>query len=499
MASASVHGSDLPARSGARIPTAIEQRLEWKPTVGRVVFRTKSDFLGLVNSYMFATGKRYTRDPTQEKNRRRVVLRCNGCEEGRLEIHHVHTSRANHWCLMGWELCECQSAAVPAVLGALKKEGVLSLANQNDVVETRDWELLASACFPAGYSASGPGKSVRMRPCRCSRKGCPGMVELRVKRRGNSLDDDGPVHVQNVVECSQQCKEMGNSRKQTIPAPDPPTEEVCCELCYDTDEPSEWYRFKCGKHVCRDCLGKLVATCPQEIAQSRGSLVVFAPEKYGKKHSHICPYCRDPYYPLSKLVKSTKGGPQGPDSWSYEEVRLESVIPTAFAYQSFSESLADTKSCPARLSAEQLKAAKDLPAALTAQKYRDVALPLYRIFRVAEAEARGSPDPLQTVLGVLRAVEADGYQRLHILKQSNACRRHRHPVLNFLDAVELLHDQNLDYGYLQRVADAATEKERRLLINEAYVNGYQGTGSVDYHLVVALLLEKKLVEVTYVD
>ena len=497
MSFAPLIGGDISARSGARIPTAIQQHLDWTPTVGRV-FRTADDFTWLLAAYQFATGKRYVRLPKKNMSRKYSVLTCSGCRRGRVEIHNIRTSQDSHWKLMVVELCECNGAGVPTALTSLKEEGVLSLANRAEVVQVKDWQLLASACFPGGYSSSGIGKSVVLRPCRCLRDGCPGMIELRLKRVGNKLDPEGPVHVERVVECSQICKEMGQSVKQAIQAPDPPSEEICCELFYDAEVASAWYQFTCGKHVCGECLCKLVGTCPQAIARSGSGLVVFHPENQ-PEHCHICPYCRQMYYPSTTLVRFTKSTSNGVESWLEEEVRLDSVIPTAFAYQCFSDNFASVRTRGISISAEQLKMAKDLPAALTTDQFYDTAAPLFRLYKQGVANARQMADPLETVLAVVRAVETGGYERLGILRQSSLFRRHTHPVLNFLDAVETLHDHGLDYGYLQRVADATDANERRRLVNEAYVNGFNGHGAVNYQVVVALLVRKHLVEVLSVD
>jgi len=95
----------------------------------------------------------------------------------------------------------------------------------------------------------------------------------------------------------------------------------------------------------------------------------------------------------------------------------------------------------------------------------------------------------------VQGLSDENFGRLQGLQQSTLFQRHEHEVLNFLDAVEALHDRQLDWGFLQRVADANGNEARSQLMNTAYREGwYVAEENVDERLILVLLQRKELLE-----
>ena len=115
--------------------------------------------------------------------------------------------------------------------------------------------------------------------------------------------------------------------------------------------------------------------------------------------------------------------------------------------------------------------------------------------RQAEEQARTGQLPEQEVFGLLDALTNEEFGRLQALRQAGQFQHHHHMVLNFIDAVERLHALGMDGGFLQRVASANDENQRRNLMQGAYQIGWGGSENISQQLVINLLQRNRLVEV----
>jgi len=361
------------ARCGAaRIPTAMEQRLWWKPAEG-TVFRTMSAFTAQLAVYQFASGKRYSKREKKRSNDGTIkrggdaIFLCSGCpEEGCICLQfQLHEKAGSFWVVKRVRACSCGAPSELACKLKMGTRGLLALRQRRDVVRKDEWPLLASACFPFGYTST----CIRVRDsprawsihCQCNTDGCPGrldtVVAYRNKNGGYRTADS--IDVEEVCDCSCECKQSGYARK-------------------------------------------------------------------------------------------------------------DSLVPTPFAYQSFH--------------AENLRTRE-----LRDKRVRG---------RTGAALESHTPGGLLEVLRSLSG--ADGvYERLDTMRQSALFDVHEHEVLNFLDAVEFLNVQRMDFGFLQRVAHAAVTGygSREALMRQVYRHGWGNKGGdVDDHLILALLVRRGLVK-----
>ena len=445
----------------ATVPTAREQRLEWKPVKG-AVFRQLTQFGVLFDVYCLVTGKRYKRAKVDNPKKEADFV-CTQCNEGRVCLRIQRSSATgSRWMVKSVKICGC--GVPPALLNDLRSNDLTDLVGTN-VAPLSDWKLLANACFPYGYSRNTQGSSRRW--CiSCRRSGCSGEIHTELDWVSGRRYD--AFHIVSAIDCSKECKEDG-SDGIPISAQSPQDDDETCPLCCQEEPMVEWIQFDCGKRTCRDCFEQLVRTCPSEMQKQKG-LFRFEPDKYDS-HCHHCPFCKKAYTPRTKLQLHVRGMV---DTAEEKEVRELVAIP--FAYQSFNNELA-----------AYVATAADY--AVVNEQFTEY---VHRMEREALEE---STAPAEEVWSVLNATALTSFERLATLAQTDLYQRHRHTALNFLEAVEDMHDRGMDHGFLQRVANANGETARCHLIQSAYANGWNEDGVIDPRLVINLLQRKKLLEV----
>ena len=480
--------------------TAFQVRLQWIPVMGST-FTTVREYESQLDVYMYVTGKRYERSKGEGNRKKDVVHRC-GTEDC-AGFFHLQIRRPNKretwWVVQQVIMCECGSP--PLELDMVRGRGLTALRGLKKLGTKNDWQLFANTFFPAGWSR----KKISSRHvvlC-CAREGCSGELNLFFKYTRGGYPKESPLRIGNVVGCTLECCEREEVPVQSshipplvpplsVSLPPLPPSQIICFLC--GEDVSQWVELPCRQQTCCECLAKLVRTCPRAI-QPIPNLVRFEPRTLPAEHCYTCPFCQAPYYPWTAIQLMGEGGQKS-------EVPVSDVVPTPYAYQSF-----DSKDLPAYVAG-----AADYDRVMVAyEKYLQTELEKrLRESAAASSEGLAGDEPTEPMepatsaedmVDLARAVVDVNYERLQILKQSGRFSRHVHEVLNFLEAVELLYDQELDSGFLQRVADAGTNRAqgRSNLLREAYEVGWEGRGFVDDRVVVALLLRKGLVEVFSVD
>ena len=235
-------------------------------------------------------------------------------------------------------------------------------------------------------------------------------------------------------------------------------------------------KFPCGQETCRSCFEKLVQSCPAAISQ-RANLCLFEPGR-NPNHHHSCPFCKVPY-----SAETTVQHRVGAGKVAVRDVRVDDLVATPYAYQSF-----DT----------------DAPAYIaTPDEYRAM-LPRYETYlqkieaqrlRESLVEARRQQIPSDELLSLLDAVTWQDFERLQTLQQSGRFRRHSYQVLNFIDAIEFLHQRGSDGGFLRRIADEHNDQRRYNFMQDAYEIGWGGQEDISPQLTLSLLQRNGLVEV----
>ena len=188
--------------SAAKVPTALQQRLDWKPAK-RTAYRQLTEFRRLFNVYCFATGKRYSHVAI---GRVEVDFVCRQCERGCCSVRLHRTSAASWWSVK--TVIDCDCGEPPALLDDLKSNDLTSLVGRY-VPHKSDWELLACACFPRGYVRNR--LTSRRWDISCKGERCNGKldVELQYISGGRKYDAFTVLAASN---CSEQCKEIGGER-----------------------------------------------------------------------------------------------------------------------------------------------------------------------------------------------------------------------------------------------------------------------------------------------
>ena len=157
------------------IPTAMQQRLQWKPVKG-AAFRRLTHFVALLEVYYFATGKRYERKPVKDP---RTHFVCDRCEKGRVGLRiHRKNAKAYWWVVQTVTTCNCGSP--PELLEDLQLHGPIALewgARWKKSGTGNCWRMPA---FPMGTFANcyrrAPGtfaaKGSKKQPIRCIQPVC---------------------------------------------------------------------------------------------------------------------------------------------------------------------------------------------------------------------------------------------------------------------------------------------------------------------------------------
>ena len=448
----------------AKVPTALQQRLGWKP-VKRTAYREMGDFRSLFDVYCFATGKRYDR---VDNSRTEVDFVCRACKRGCCSLRQHRTSAASWWSVKLVVACDCGEP--PALLKDVESNDLTALVGRY-VPQKSDWRLLACACFPRGYVRSRPS-SRRWRIC-CREEQCAGELDVQLQYVGGGRKYDA-FTVLAASNCSKQCKEIGGQRS-VIPVRALEEDGEACPLCCQ-DRLDEWVKFPCGQQTCRGCFEKLVQSCPAEISKG-ANLAVFEPSR-NPSHHHSCPFCKAPYSSQTKVQHRVRT-----DEIASREVRVCDLIPTPYAYQSFDAN------APAHIATEAEYCAMEPRYEAYLRRVEAQRLQESRL------EAQRGFIRLDELLSLLDATTWRDFERLQTLQQSGRFRRHRHMVLNFIDAIEFLHERALDGGFLQRVADEHDDERRYNLMQNAYEIGWDGPDDINPQLVLNLLQRNQLVEV----
>jgi hypothetical protein len=446
-----------------QIPTALQQRLQWKPKESGV-FRQLSDFNKLLEVYSFASGSRYKIAPAScvKNERKERNLVCTKCPEGRIELRiQRRNATCSCWIVRRVKLCGCGKPS--SLLRIVKKDDRTLLVGKY-TKNPKNWKALAHACFPAGYKKVS--RSMRYWALSCQSDDCPGRLRFKgekYKERRYSI-----LAIDCGINCSAACKAR-RTQSKPIAAHSKPIEQVCCPLCYE-DDLTDWIVFPCGKDTCVECLQKLVRSCPPQLSVGAPCLERFEPN-HNEKHFHECPFCKAAYRPQTQVQRHRVLPGSGTNA-KITTVEVSSLVPIAYAYQSF------TQSFPAFVE--------------TAAEYAQLQHQ-YQIFLQARRTQQRETE--EDIFNIVQGLSDENFGRLQGLQQSTLFQRHEHEVLNFLDAVEALHDRQLDWGFLQRVADANGNEARSQLMNTAYREGwYVAEENVDERLILVLLQRKELLE-----
>jgi len=451
----------------AKIPTARQQRLRWEPAK-QMAYRELGQFRALFNVYQFATGKRYARS---DKGRAAIKFICRACKRGCCSLRQYRTSAVSSW----WgvrTVVTCDCGEPPALLEDLKSNDLTVLTNRY-VPQKADWELLACACFPRGFIRVR--QSSRRWFISCRGKDCKGGLDIELVYLPDGRKYDA-FRILSVVECSRQCKEVGG-QGSVIPVRAPQENDDVCPLCCQT-EPHEYVKFPCGQRTCKGCFEKLVQSCPAEISK-RPNLAIFQPGR-NPAHRHSCPFCKAAYCSQTRVQYWVRGS-----SNTAHDVEVHELVTIPFAYQSFDPGVPGHIATEADYHAMQIRYDAYLRQ-VEAERLRESQM---------EAQRGATTLTSDELVGLLNAVTWEDFERLQTLCQAGRFRRHRHLVLNFMDAVEFLHDKGLDGGFLQRIADENDGIRRSGLMQDAYEIGWNGQDSINPQLIINLLQRKQLVEV----
>lgn len=447
----------------AAVPTAMQQRLEWKPAKG-AAFRQMRHFVALLKVYSFANGKNY-RKAEVEDSRKEADYVCDECRRGHIYLC-IHRKNATvyWWVVRIAEICNCGSP--PALLENLKSNGPTGLVGL-DIAKREDWEPLAFACFPCGFVRDR--RTSRHWCISCQTKDCAGEMQIQLQYARNNNRKYRALRIQSAIDCSKRCREIGNQDTPVSVRP-PRQSDRACPLCCQ-EQPDEWIKLPCNKQTCRCCFEKLIQSCPSVMLLGP-SLIIFDPD-HNAAHCYHCPFCKVPYTPRTKVVwhQAQDGGVTA------REVEVRNVVTIPYAYQSF----AGDK--PAHIATADEYAAMEVQYAM----YWD---------SVAEDTLRETAVVPTTEPPVeLDVATHQIFDRLQVQRADGTFRRHRHEVLNFIEAVEDLHERGVDGGFLRRVANAIDNNQRHDLMQSAYENGWGGRENIDAQLVLNLLQRNLLVEV----
>ena len=448
-----------------KVPTALQQRLTWKP-VKRAAFRQKGHFRVLFDTYCLASGKRYK---IVGDSRRTTKFICEECKQGRCSLRIRRTSATSWWIVKKIVTCDCGKP--PALLEDLKEDDLTTLVGRY-VTKKSDWKLLACASFPHGYICDKSKSSDRW--CiSCKDVNCDGELNIELEWVGGGRKYDA-FRITSAVDCSKQCKQKGG-QSSIIPVKAIQKDNEVCPLCCN-EESDEWVKFPCGKQTCRDCFEKLVQSCPSEISK-RPNLSLFEPDR-NPAHHHSCPFCKVAYSPQTKMQHHVRA-----EKLTARDVKVHDLVPTSYGYQSFNPE------APAYIATET--------------EYHAMEIQYAAYLREAEANRRRESQidaqrghiPREELQSLLDAMAWDNFERLHTLRQSGHFLRHRHMVLNFVEAIEFLYERGLDGGFLRHVANTHDENQRNDLMQNAYEGGWFGEDDISPQLVINLLQRNRLVQV----
>jgi len=442
-------------REPPMVPTTMRQRLDWRPVEG-AAFPQLREFVLLLQVYSLATGKRYDKIKVEDPQKHQLY-RCRTCDEGYVLLRIERRNAHMYW----WEVetvftCDCGSPS--GVVQYLREDGASALMGRTSL-RTEDWELLASACFPCGFVRNR--NSLRDWDIRCQRKNCPGrmQIELQYVQGGTKYER---LHVTSVVDCG--CNDRS------------------CPICTQ-DEFQEWIEFPCGKRTCSTCLQQLVQSCPPAIL-TNPCLVVFDPDR-NASHCYNCPFCKTPYVPKTELTQHRVQG-RGVIS---RKVPLYQLVEIPYAYQSFDSHL------PAHIpNATQYEAVRTRYTAywnsVANERLRETAV----VPEPAPTSARVRRSASSWALDWLDCALHEVNTQLRFLRQNNSLLfEHQHAPSNFISAIEHLHQQGRDVGFLPRVAGLRDDNARYNFIQNAYRTGWEGEGNVPPSLVLDLFRRNGLI------
>ena len=444
------------------IPTAMQQRLYWKPVEG-AMFRHMNQFVALLEVYSFATGKRYKRKAVRNSDKRKkATFICQQCKRGRVCVCiHRQNASLSWWFVRTVIMCECGSPPLDLVEN-LQSHGLTALVGITVEPTCPEWHLLANACFPCGWRRK-LGTPERKWDISCQREDCPGLLRVE-KQYVNYARRYDKFRILSAIDCCDKCRQFGGEHGP-VPVRAPQGHDRTCPLCCQ-EQLQEWIQFACRQRICVRCLQKLVQACPSEIAKNP-SLVVFDPD-HNANHHYNCPFCKTAFRPQTKVVHYRY---QGGDVIAQEE-EVGGLVDIPYGYQSF-----DT----------------DLPAHIAnITEYNDW-MDLCKLY-VDDAGQEAILSDLN-FSAELHAMAQEIVPRLQSVRQSGRFQQYQQPILNFMEAVEYLHVHGLDIGFLWRVANEADDDQRQFLMQTAYRFGWDGTENVDVHLVFNLLQRNGLVQV----
>lgn len=460
------------------IPTAMQQRMDWCPTEGEI-FQTMTDFKLQLDAYQFVSGRRFEKVGRRggKRDRHKAVFRCTHSGQGMRIVLRFQRPRTNYswWVVTQVDPTECTCGAAPSIVAELRRSGMGALEGKVGIVKRQDWQLLASACFPSDFHREP--ESQRVWIIRCKRENCPGeyrfSIDYKCGYKGANL-----ASTDAVIDCCRDCK-IGKGctgeRFVATEAPSSPTPAISCSICTQ-DDLDRWVEFSCCNYknmACRECLQNLVRCCPKAI-QRTPDVVIFKPNEL-EGHFHSCPFCNGSYGPDTVFRSYQRNGADG--RVEATDKRVGDLVETPYGYQSF---------------------ARDFPAHFSEGDYHTV-LQQCHDQEVEDLRRLTRPQTLDALVdNVLRPLPEDNFLRLREVARSPFFRQHRQSVLNFLEALEFLHDSRLDGGFLRRVGHARDWVGRMNLLRGAYFQGWRGVNRqfrIEYRLVLALLVRKEVVTV----
>lgn len=168
------------------------------------------------------------------------------------------------------------------------------------------------------------------------------------------------------------------------------------------------------------------------------------------------------------------------------EVEVYRLVATPYGYQIFDDDTAAYISTITEYRAMQDRLAAYLDR-VEAERLRDPRV-REQANRLREFETDARRDAVSPDV-------AENFERLQSLRQSGEFRRHRHAVLNFIEAMEDLHERGMDGGFLRRVANENNEQQRRNLVQFAYEVGWGERDAISTRLMLNLLERTGLVEI----
>ena len=454
----------------APVSSSMQQRLQWKPLKG-TAFRQKEYFITLLQMYSFATGKKYVDGFVNDKEKEALYF-CAGCRKGRIRLYKRRRNASTSWWIVR-RVITCNCGDPPDLLQVLLQSNDLSALVGRSMSRDCGWMLLAKACFPGGYINTKTTQ--REWSICCKREKCSGQIDIKrtwVHGMGYSRYDDFDIVA--AIDCSSECKEAANEDiplSCRIAQPD----VGMCPICM-TEQLHEWVRFPCcSARLCYNCFAGLALTCP--IGMQSSSLAVFDLENQCRK----CPFCREKYTPNTMVWYYRRN-----ESAAICEMVVRNLVKYPYAYQNFNRNMPTGIMTQAKYAAVQR-----VYEAHQARK---------RMNRILQSQddARRGRLPAETITRLLDAVSNDSnddYGRLQVLRQSKLFDHHRIEFLNFIDAVEFLHQKDKDGGFLRRVADANAEEQRLTLVRNAYEIGWNCRNGISAQNVVSLLERNHLIEV----